>query len=61
LIYYAVNDINEAFKSISAAGVSFEREPHIVHKTPGYDLWMAGFRDPEGNFIHLMNEAPSSG
>jgi len=61
LIYYQVADINEAFKAISGAGVKFEREPHIVHKTPEYDLWMAGFRDSEGNFIHLMNEAPPSG
>ena len=61
LIYYQVSDINEAFKAISGAGVKFEREPHIVHKTPEYDLWMAGFRDSEGNFIHLMNEAPPSG
>ena len=61
LIYYQVSDINEAFKAISDAGVKFEREPHIVHKTPEYDLWMAGFRDSEGNFIHLMNEAPPSG
>ena len=60
LIYYNVSDINEAYKSISGHGVSFEREPHIVHSTPEYDLWMAGFRDPEGNFIHLMNEAPVS-
>ena len=61
LIYYRVSDINQAFEAISGAGVEFEREPHIVHRTPDYDLWMAGFRDPEGNFIHLMNEAPPSG
>ena len=60
LIYYQVSDINEAYKVISAAGVKFEREPHIVHSTHEYDLWMAGFRDTEDNFIHLMNEAPKS-
>lgn len=58
LIYYNVSDIDEAYKAISACGVEFEREPHMVHSTPEHDLWMAGFRDPEGNFIHLMNEAP---
>ena len=57
LIYYKVSEINEAYKVIAAAGVSFEREPHVVHKTDEYELWMAGFHDPEGNFIHLMQEA----
>ena len=60
LIYYNVADINEAFKSISGHGVEFKREPHIVHRTETYELWMAGFFDPEGNFIHLMNEASVS-
>ena len=60
LIYYNVSDINEAFESISSHGVKFEGEPHIVHRTEDYELWMAGFRDSEGNFIHLMNEAPIS-
>lgn len=61
LLYYRVADINEAYQAISAHGVIFEREPHVVHRTEQYELWMAGFRDPEGNFIHLMDEAPVSG
>lgn len=60
LIYYRVADMAEAHKSLSSRGVEFEAEPHIVHRTPDYDLWMTGFRDPEGNFIHLMCEAPPS-
>jgi predicted enzyme related to lactoylglutathione lyase len=60
LIYYNVADMNEAFESISQHGVEFKREPHIVHRTETYDLWMAGFHDPKGTFIHLMNEAPVS-
>ena len=58
LIYYRVADINEAWEAIGAQGVEFRREPHVVHRTEEYELWMAGFHDPEGNFIHLMNEAP---
>jgi predicted enzyme related to lactoylglutathione lyase len=61
LLYYRVADINEAYKAISSHGVSFEREPHVVHRTEQYELWMAGFRDSEGNFIHLMDEAPVTG
>ena len=56
LIYYRVADMNEAYESIRAHGVEFEREPHVVHRTEDYELWMTGFRDPEGNFIHLMSE-----
>ena len=58
LIYYTVADMNEAYQAISGHGVEFLREPHIVHRTEQYGLWMAGFHDPEGNFIHLMQEAP---
>ena len=58
LIYYRVADMDEAYKSLSANGVKFKAKPHIVHRTAEYELWMAGFRDPEGNFIHLMCEAP---
>ncbi|NIP17981.1 MAG: glyoxalase/bleomycin resistance/dioxygenase family protein [Xanthomonadales bacterium] len=56
LIYYRVTDIDEAYRAISAHGVEFRREPHVVHRTADYELWMAGFFDPEGNFIHLMSE-----
>jgi predicted enzyme related to lactoylglutathione lyase len=58
LIYYTVSDLDKAYKTISQAGIEFKREPHIVHRTDTYELWMAGFHDPEGNFIHLMQEAP---
>lgn len=61
LLYYRVADINEAYRFLKSHGVSFEREPHVVHRTEQYELWMAGFRDSEGNFIHLMDEAPVSG
>ena len=49
-------DIDEGYKAIRAHGVEFRREPHVVHRTEEYELWMAGFFDPEGNFIHLMSE-----
>lgn len=56
LIYYRVADIDEAYRAIRAHGVEFRREPHVVHRTGDYELWMCGFHDPEGNFIHLMSE-----
>jgi len=57
IIYYAVEDIQEAWKALAARGVRFEREPHIIARLPHADLWMASFRDPDGNFLEIMNEA----
>ena len=37
-------------------GVAFERDPHLVAKMPDHDLWLAFFRDPEGNVLALMCE-----
>lgn len=56
LIYYRVADIEEAYEAIKSHGVEFLREPHMVHRTEHSELWLAGFHDPEGNFIHLMSE-----
>jgi predicted enzyme related to lactoylglutathione lyase len=58
LIYYRVADIDAACRAIAASGVELHREPHVVHRTGEHELWMAGFHDPEGNFIHLMAEMP---
>lgn len=57
LIYYRVADMDEAYRILKGRGVEFSREPHVVHRTPEYELWLAGFQDPEGNFIHIMCEA----
>lgn len=59
LIYYRVADIEAACRAITEKGVGLYREPHVVHRTGDSELWMAGFRDPEGNFIHLMSEVPA--
>jgi predicted enzyme related to lactoylglutathione lyase len=56
LIYYRVADINAAYRAVQASGIEVERVPHVVHRTADYELWMTGFRDSEGNFIHLMSE-----
>lgn len=56
VIYYAVADIAEAHRSLSARGVAFEDEPHIVARMEGIDLWMVSLRDTEGNLLALMCE-----
>lgn len=56
-IYYRVADIHDACATLQARGVSFSGRPHVIHHTDSHELWLAGFRDPEGNYLHLMSEA----
>ncbi len=58
LIYYTVGDIAAAYRTLQSRGVRFEREPGVVHRAATYDLWMAFFRDLDGNPIALMSEVP---
>lgn len=59
MIYYRVDDIDEAHAALVARGVTFEGPPHMVHKTEGSELWMAGFRDPDDNNICIMSDVPT--
>jgi methylmalonyl-CoA/ethylmalonyl-CoA epimerase len=56
IIYYKVPDIQAAFEILTARGVVFEAEPHLIAKMPDHDLWMAFFRDPDSNLLALMDE-----
>jgi predicted enzyme related to lactoylglutathione lyase len=60
VLYYKVADIQASHQSLVARGVSFIGEPHIIHRTPQYDLWMAFFKDSEGNTLALMCEQPKA-
>ena len=37
-------------------GVDFRDAPHLIAKMPDHELWMAFFRDGEGNTLALMHE-----
>ena len=56
VLYYKVTDIQAAFATLSARGVAFEAKPNLIAKLPDHDLWMAFFRDPDGNLLALMSE-----
>ena len=56
IIYYVVADLDEAVASLSERGVHFDTPPHLVAKLPDHELWMAFFRDPDGNLLALMSE-----
>lgn len=55
-IYFKVKEIKGVFSSLSASGVRFGADPHIVHRTPKSELWLAEFTDPDGNQLALMSE-----
>jgi methylmalonyl-CoA/ethylmalonyl-CoA epimerase len=56
VIYYNVADIDAAFSEIKERGAEVESEPHMIAKMPDHELWMAFFKDTEGNFFALMCE-----
>ncbi len=58
VLYFRVGDVVATHSELSARGVSFRDEPHVVHRTPSHELWMTFFNDTEGNTFALMAEKP---
>ncbi|MGE3276679.1 MAG: VOC family protein [Vicinamibacterales bacterium] len=56
VLYFRSPDIEADHTRLSAAGVAFEAPPHLVARMPDHELWMAFFRDSEGNVLALMDE-----
>jgi catechol 2,3-dioxygenase-like lactoylglutathione lyase family enzyme len=56
VIYFSVPNINEAYQSLAARAVGFEGQPSLIAKMPDHELWMAFFRDPDGNLLAVMSE-----
>jgi catechol 2,3-dioxygenase-like lactoylglutathione lyase family enzyme len=56
ILYFKVDDIQAAYSDLKAGGVDFRDEPHLIAKLPDHELWMAFFRDGEGNTLALMHE-----
>ena len=58
IIYYKVDDIDKVYELFNARGIEFIVKPHLVAPMPTYDLWLADFKDSEGNILALMSEVP---
>jgi predicted enzyme related to lactoylglutathione lyase len=56
VLYYKVDDIHGAWAALREGGADLREEPHLLAKMPDHDLWMAFFRDTEGNTLALMSE-----
>jgi methylmalonyl-CoA/ethylmalonyl-CoA epimerase len=59
-VYFRVDDLGSAYAELSSRGVEFLDEPHLIAKLPDHELWMAFFRDPDGNLMGLMCEVRES-
>ena len=60
ILYFRVPDIQAAHQALRARGVSFLNEPHLIARMPDHELWMAFFRDPDGNPLQIMSQVPSN-
>lgn len=58
ILYFKVPDIQAAYARLVELGVRTEGSPNLVTRMPDHDLWLAGFRDSEGNVMELMSEVP---
>ena len=56
VLYFNVPDIQDSYRGLKSSGVEFTREPHVIHSTNDYELWMAFFKDNEGNTMAIMDE-----
>ena len=56
ILYFKVDDIQAAYDRLVHLGVKIEGQPHVVARMPDHDLWLAEFRDSEGNLMSLMSE-----
>ena len=56
ILYFKVADIQSAHARLVQRNVKTEGEPHVVARMPDHDLWMAHFRDSEGNMMAFMTE-----
>ena len=55
-LYFRTDDIEEAHAALRARNVAFDGPPQLIAKMPDHDLWMAFFKDPDGNQLALMEE-----
>lgn len=55
-LYYKVDAIEAAAKTLQARGVKMTEAPEVAHRMPGMELWLALFEDMDGNIVALMCE-----
>jgi predicted enzyme related to lactoylglutathione lyase len=59
-IYFRVTGIVDAARELQTRGAELVSKPHRVFDDGTSVLWLAFFRDPDGNNIGLMEEVPKT-
>jgi methylmalonyl-CoA/ethylmalonyl-CoA epimerase len=58
VLYFRTPDIGVTMRALESRDVSFVDQPHVIAPMEDHDLWMVFFKDPAGNLLALMQEAP---
>lgn len=58
IFYFRVADINAGYQRLVSAGAEIVAPPRLIAPMPDHDLWMAAFKDTEGNIHQIMSEVP---
>ncbi len=61
ILYFKVADLPATIQSLKDAGVLIVQEPNMVARMPDHELWLAAFKDPEGNVIDAYERVDSGG
>ena len=56
VIYFKVDSTHQTVAKLKTHNIKIESEPHIIHQTDNYTLWMAFFKDPDDNLMAVMSE-----
>ncbi len=56
VLYFEVDDIHAAHRTLVERGVDILGEPHRIADMGTYELWMSFFRDPDKNPLALRAE-----
>jgi predicted enzyme related to lactoylglutathione lyase len=56
ILYFDVPDLHAAHEELVRRGVQFDSSPHLIADLGERELWMAFFKDSEGNQLALMSE-----
>ena len=56
ILYFRVDDIAGTADGLRTRGATFDRDPELVARLPDREIWLAFFKDSEGNTLALMEE-----
>jgi len=56
ILYFKVTGIEGVCAEVAGKGVELMQGAHLVARMADHELWMAFFKDPDGNVVGLMEE-----